>query len=80
MARPGCLPSLYQPARWRSTSPADRETQDIGLSFELRSGEVLRLRIDRVSALYLGETLRTYLSTPTGRRESPGAPCPHRKG
>lgn len=53
------LSGEFKPARWRGTTNTDGES--IGVSFDMAGGEVVRLKLDVVSARHLSETLREYL-------------------
>lgn len=54
------LPDSYARAAWRCTLPVDAQDR-LGLGFNLETGEVVRLSLDRESARHLAETVSEYL-------------------
>lgn len=56
------LPVSYTKASWRCTIPYHEETDQMGIGFDLEDGAVLRLAIDRASAVDLAETIMGYLA------------------
>ena len=60
----GTIPNSYRPAEWRNTTPADAQTNRIGVGFCLGNGTVLRLTLSQESARHLAETLHSHLTRP----------------
>jgi hypothetical protein len=58
----GAIPNSYQAAEWRNTTPADSNTQRIGVGFDMGDGTVLRITLSQVSARHLAETLNCHLT------------------
>ena len=57
----GTIPNSYKPAEWRNTTPADSNTNRIGVGFDMSNGTVLRLALSQESARHLAETLHSHL-------------------
>ena len=56
------LPESYKIAGWRNTTPLDLYSSRIGVGFNFEDGEVVRIALDRASAVHLFETLGDYLN------------------
>lgn len=52
----GTIPESFIPAKWRGTLPADNEGCR-GISFDLQTGEVIRIKLDKESSKHVSETL-----------------------
>lgn len=55
------IPSSFQSASWRGTTRVDLETQEIGVSFNLEDGSIVRLKLSTDSARNLSESVAEYL-------------------
>lgn len=62
------LPDIYDRASWRSTTPVDRKSERVGVSFDSEIGHTVRLSLDVTSARHLLETLAAYLRDHDARR------------
>ena len=55
------LPKSFIPHSWRGTTSVDRQTGDIGLSFNATDGKnITRIRLDQASAKDLVETITEF--------------------
>jgi len=73
---PGPLAKFTQ-ATWRSTTPVDDDSLQIGVAFDIKDGEVLRLRLPVSGATSFCESAMEYLNAHRARvhsRQSPGIP------
>lgn len=57
----GTLPAIYQTAEWRNTTPAEENTQRLGVGFDMPDGSVVRLSLSAQSARHLSESLAEFL-------------------
>ena len=55
----------YKAAEWRCTTNTDTETDDIGISFSLANGKIIRLRLNLRSAKRLAQTITKTLDENT---------------
>ena len=60
------IPKTYLPAIWRNTTPSEKDSQSIGIGFDLESGKTIRLKLDRKSAFDLWQTIAGYLTIGQG--------------
>lgn len=68
MSRSHGLHPDFKPASWRGTTNTDGEV--IGFSFDLDSGEVIRLAVDAESARQCAESILSYLDSQAVRTNS----------
>lgn len=55
------IPKSFIPHSWRGTLPVEPHSGDIGLSFNENAGKnIIRIRIDRLSAKHLVETITEF--------------------
>lgn len=55
------LPASYRPVTWRSTTPVDPASRQIGVSFQQEDGTVVRVAFGLDCARHLGQSMADYL-------------------
>lgn len=56
------IPNSYQNAEWRNTTPIDKDTQRIGLGFNVSDGSVVRVCISTDNAKHLVESIHEFIN------------------
>ncbi len=64
------VPASYQSATWRNALPVDDNFLELGVGFNLDSGEVIRLRLDLASARHLVGSVSDYIGDHDARSHS----------
>jgi len=67
----GDLPGVYQPASWRNTTRINLASGRMGVGFNMATGEVIRLSLDKESARHLAESIQEYLEIHRTLSQSP---------
>lgn len=55
------IPAIFTMASWRCTTPVDTDVQRMGVGFNLKNGDVIRLNISVDSAKKLAESIQEFL-------------------
>jgi len=55
------MSAAYQKVSWRGTLPVDPATREMAVSFDLESGETIRIKLDVNSAEDLAGSITDYL-------------------
>lgn len=64
------LPASYRLATWRSTTPVDDQSEQIGITLVNDQGEVVRYRLPLADAVHLTESVSEYRAAYLARTQS----------